>query len=133
MDRLRRPAVISNYGVGVDHIDLAAAEARGIAVGNTAGVLEATTADLAFALLLAVAWRVVEGGRFARSPEFVRYDPGHMLEREVHGRTLGIVGLGRLGFRWPVARSPSICKCSTTTAIPSRCRASHRGALRLAR
>jgi glyoxylate reductase len=99
MDRLGRPVVISNYGVGVDHIDLAAAEARGIAVGNTPGVLEATTADLAFALLLAVARRVVEGDRYARSPEFVRYDPGYMLGREVHGRTLGIVGLGKIGFQ----------------------------------
>jgi glyoxylate reductase len=91
--------VISNYGVGVDHIDLAAAAARGVAVGNTPGVLEGATADLAFALLLASARRVVEGDRHARSPGFVTYDPGSMLGSEVHGSTLGIVGLGQIGRR----------------------------------
>jgi glyoxylate reductase len=89
--------VVSNYGVGVDHIDVAAAQARGIPVGNTPGVLDGATADLAFALLLAAARRVVEGDRFARSPEFTRYDPGYMLGLEVHGTTLGIVGMGRIG------------------------------------
>ena len=72
LDRLNGLKVISNYGVGVDHIDLAAAEARGIAVGNTPGVLEATTADLGFALLLASARCVVAGDRYARSSEFLR-------------------------------------------------------------
>src|SRR5262245_52614985 len=62
--------VISNYGIGVNHIDVAAADARGIAVGNTPGVLEETTADLGLALLLAVARKIVEGDRYARSPEF---------------------------------------------------------------
>jgi glyoxylate reductase len=99
LDRFPRARVISNYGVGVDHIRLAVAEARGIAVGNTPGVLEATTADLGFALLLASARRVVEGDRHAHSPEFVRYDPGYMLGREVHGRTLGIIGMGQIGRR----------------------------------
>jgi glyoxylate reductase len=97
MDRLPGLKVISNYGVGVDHINLADAAARGIPVGNTPGVLEATTADLAFALLLAAARRIVEGDRYARSTAFLRYDPGYMLGREVHGTTLGIVGLGRIG------------------------------------
>jgi glyoxylate reductase len=99
MDRLPGLKVISNYGVGVDHIRLADASARGIAVGNTPGVLEATTADLGFALLLASARRIVEGDRYAHSPEFVRYDPGYMLGREVHGRTLGIIGMGQIGGR----------------------------------
>jgi glyoxylate reductase len=94
---LRELRVISNYGVGVDHIDLAAAEARGIPVGNTPGVLEQTTADMGFALLLASARCVVMGDRYARSLEFVRYDPGFMLGREVHGKTLGIIGLGQIG------------------------------------
>ena len=67
LNRLPNVRVISNYGVGVDHIDLAAAEARGIPVGNTPGVLEATTADLGFALLLAAARRIIEGDRYARS------------------------------------------------------------------
>ena len=97
LDRLAGLKVISNYGVGVDHIDLAASAARGIPVGNTPGVLEATTADMGFALLLASARRVVEGDRHAHSAEFLRYDPGYMLGREVHGKTLGIIGMGRIG------------------------------------
>jgi glyoxylate reductase len=99
LDRLPKLKVISNYGVGVDHIRLPDAGARGIAVGNTPGVLESTTADLGFALLLASARRIVDGDRYAHSPEFVRYDPGYMLGREVHGRTLGIVGMGQIGHR----------------------------------
>ncbi len=97
LDRFEGLKVISNYGVGVDHINLADAEASGIAVGNTPGVLEATTADMGFALLLASARCVVAGDRYARSPEFLRYDPGYMLGREVHGKTLGIIGLGQIG------------------------------------
>jgi glyoxylate reductase len=97
LDRLAGLKVISNYGVGVDHIDLAASVARGIPVGNTPGVLEATTADMGFALLLASARRVVEGDRYAHSAEFLRYDPGYMLGREVHDKTLGIIGMGRIG------------------------------------
>jgi glyoxylate reductase len=97
LDRLPGVQVISNYGVGVDHIRLADAAARGIRVGNTPGVLEKTTADLAFALLLAVARRLVEGDGYARSPGFTRYDPGYLLGREVHGATLGIIGLGQIG------------------------------------
>jgi glyoxylate reductase len=97
LDRLPGLRVISNYGVGVDHIDLAAAAARGIPVGNTPGILDGATADMAFALVLAAARRLVEGDRYARSPEFTVYDPGYMLGREVHGSTLGIIGLGRIG------------------------------------
>src|SRR4051794_15774890 len=105
LDRLPDLRVISNYGVGVDHIRLDEALARGIPVGNTPGILEATTADLAFALLLASSRRVVEGDRYARSADFVAYDPGYMLGREVHGATLGIVGLGEIGRR--IARRAS--------------------------
>jgi glyoxylate reductase len=97
LDRLPGIKVISNYGVGVDHIDLAAAAQRGIPVGNTPGILDGATADMGFCLLLAAARRLVEGDRYSRSPEFTRYDPGYMLGREVHGSTLGIVGLGRIG------------------------------------
>jgi glyoxylate reductase len=97
LDRLPGLKVISNYGVGVDHIDLAAAKARGIPVGNTPGILDGATADMAFTLLLAAARRLVEGDRYARSAEFMRYDPGYMLGVEVHGQTIGIVGLGRIG------------------------------------
>jgi glyoxylate reductase len=101
MDRFQNLQVISNYGVGVDHIDLAAATERGIPVGNTPGILDGATADMALALLLASARRLTEGDRYARSAEFDHYDPGHMLGREVHGSVIGIVGLGRIG--WQVA------------------------------
>jgi glyoxylate reductase len=97
LDRLPAVRVISNFGVGVDHIDLKAAAARNIPVGNTPGVLDGATADLAFALLLAAGRRVVEGDRYARGPNFLHYDPSYMLGREVHGSTVGIVGLGRIG------------------------------------
>jgi glyoxylate reductase len=97
LDRLPGVRVISNFGVGVDHIDLEAAAARGIPVGNTPGVLDGATADMAFALLLAAGRRLVEGDRYARGPDFLRYDPTFMLGREVHGSTLGILGLGRIG------------------------------------
>lgn len=97
LDRLPDLRVISNFGVGVDHIDVSAAEIRGIPVGNTPGILDGATADLAFALLLAASRRLVEGDRYARGPDFLRYDPSFMLGREAHGSTLGIVGLGRIG------------------------------------
>jgi glyoxylate reductase len=97
LDRLPAVRVISNFGVGVDHIDVAAAAARGIPVGNTPGILDGATADLAFALLLAAGRRLVEGDRYARGPNFLRYDPSYMLGREVHGATLGIIGMGRIG------------------------------------
>ena len=97
LDRLTGVRIISNYGVGVDHIVLADAAARKIPVANTPGVLDGACADMAFALLLASARRLVEGDRYARSPEFTVYDPGYMLGREVHGATIGIVGMGRIG------------------------------------
>jgi glyoxylate reductase len=97
MDRLAGVKVISNYGVGVDHIQLAEAAKRGIPVGNTPGILDGATADMGFTLLLAAARRLCEGDRYARSPEFTRYDPGYILGREAHGAVLGIIGLGRIG------------------------------------
>jgi glyoxylate reductase len=97
MDRLAPLKVISNFGVGVDHIDVNAARQRGIPVGNTPGILDGATADLAFALILAAGRRVVEGDRYARGPQFTRYDPSYMLGREVHTSTLGILGMGRIG------------------------------------
>src|SRR5690242_11152455 len=97
LDRHPGVHVISNFGVGVDHIDLKAAAARGIPVGNTPGILDGATADLAFALLLAAGRRIVEGDRYARGPDFLHYDPSYMLGREIHGSTVGIVGLGRIG------------------------------------
>jgi glyoxylate reductase len=97
LDRFPGLRVVSNFGVGVDHIDVKAAAERGIPVGNTPGILDGATADLAFALVLAAGRRVVEGDRYARGPDFLRYDPSFLLGREVHGRTLGIFGMGRIG------------------------------------
>lgn len=97
MDRAPHLKMISNHGVGVDHIDCAAAKARGIRVGNTPGCLDAATADMTMALLLAAARNVVAGDKFARSAAFTHYDPSFMIGYEVSGSTLGIVGLGRIG------------------------------------
>lgn len=98
LDRLSGVRVISNHGVGVDHIDLDAATARGIPVGHTPNVLDGATADMGFALLLAAARRLIVGDRFARGPDFAYYDPGRLMGLEVHGQTIGIVGLGRIGL-----------------------------------
>jgi len=92
-----RLAAVSVMAVGVDNVDLDAATARGIQVGNTPGVLTETTADLAFALLLAVARRVVEGDASVHDGDWLTWEPGSFLGEEVHGATLGIVGLGRIG------------------------------------
>jgi glyoxylate reductase len=97
IDRLPGVRIISNYGVGVDHINVPDAAARGIPVGNTPSILDGATADMGMTLMLASARRLVEGERYARSPEFLRHDPGYMLGNEVHGMTLGIVGLGNIG------------------------------------
>ena len=97
LDRMPRLRVISNFGVGVDHIDLEAARQRGIPVGNKPGVLDGATADLTFALLLAVARNVVVGDRYARSAAFTQYDPNLLLGEDVHGATLGIIGMGKIG------------------------------------
>ena len=97
MDRAPNLKIVSNHGVGVDHIDCVAAKSRGILVGNTPGCLDAATADMTMALLLAAARNVVVGDKFARSPAFVHYDPSFMIGYEVSGSTLGIVGLGRIG------------------------------------
>lgn len=97
LDRAPHVKVVSNHGVGVDHIDLAAAAARGIPVGNTPGCLDAATADMTLALLLAVARNVVVGDRYARSDEFTHYDPALLIGQEVTGSTLGIIGMGRIG------------------------------------
>jgi len=97
MDRIPHLKIISNHGVGVDHIDVAAAKQRGIPVGNTPGCLDASTADMTMALMLATARNVVVGDHFARSPEFTHYDPSQLIGYEVSGSTLGIIGLGRIG------------------------------------
>ena len=90
--------LVSNYGAGYDDIDVPACAARGVAVTNTPGVLDAATADLALALILATRRRVVEGDSFVRSGRWgTDWASTTLLAQEVSGATLGIVGLGRIG------------------------------------
>jgi glyoxylate reductase len=89
--------VIANYAVGYNNIDLAAAKARGIIVTNTPGVLTETTADLAWALLMSVARRVGEGERMVRAGKFKGTSPTTLLGGDIYGKTLGVVGFGRIG------------------------------------
>jgi len=89
--------VVSNYGVGVDHIVLADCIAAGMPVGNTPGAVNGATADLSMALMLAAARNLVLGDQFARSAEFTHVDPGLLLGTDVFGATLGIVGMGSIG------------------------------------
>jgi len=107
MDKVPNIKVISNHGVGVDHISLTDAQARGIPVGNTPGVLDGATADMGFCLLMAAARWLVEGDRIARigTEDLKTKKLGALVGREVHGSRLGIVGMGRIGLQ--VARRAS--------------------------
>lgn len=89
--------VISNYAVGYDNIDIPAATRRGVPVGNTPGVLTDTTADFAFALLMAAARRVVEADVYARAGKWQTWGPSLLLGQDITGATLGIIGFGRIG------------------------------------
>ena len=86
MDRMPNIKVISNFGVGVDHIDLSAAQERGIPVGNTPSMLDGATADMTFALLMAAARNIVIGDHYARSAQFTHYDPRILIGHEVTAR-----------------------------------------------
>jgi glyoxylate reductase len=89
--------VVSNYAVGFDNVDVAECTRRGLPVGNTPGVLTETTADLAFALLMAAARRVAEGDRYVRAGKWKTWGPMLLMGPDVHGSTIGIVGFGRIG------------------------------------
>jgi lactate dehydrogenase-like 2-hydroxyacid dehydrogenase len=89
--------VVSNYAVGFDNIDVAAVTRRRIPAGNTPGVLTETTADLAFALLMAAARRIPEGDRYVRDGMWKTWGPLLLLGPDVHGATIGIIGFGRIG------------------------------------
>ena len=89
--------MVSNYAVGFDNIDVAACAKRGVKVGNTPGVLTETTADLAWALLMAAARRLPEGDRYVREGNWKTWGPLLLLGPDVHGATIGIVGFGRIG------------------------------------
>ncbi len=97
LDRAPHLKMIANYGVGYDHIDVPAASGRGILVSNTPGVLTDATADLTMALMLGIGRRIVEGDDKTRRGEFKFWSPMHFLGREISGKTLGLVGLGRIG------------------------------------
>jgi glyoxylate reductase len=98
LDRLPSLQLVANYGVGYDNVDAEACRARGVAVTNTPGVLDAATADLTMALMLAVRRRVVEGDALVRSGRWgTSWSEGPFLGRDLSGATLGIVGLGRIG------------------------------------
>ena len=92
-----RTRVIANYGVGFNHIDIAAAQARGLVVTNTPDVLTDDTADEAILLMLMVARRAGEGERHVRAGAWTGWRPTHMLGTRVSGKTLGLIGLGRIG------------------------------------
>lgn len=89
--------VISSMSVGVDHIDISSATARGIPIGHTPGVLTDATADQAFALMLSAARRITEAERYLRAGKWVTWSPSLLLGADVAGATLGIVGFGRIG------------------------------------
>jgi glyoxylate reductase len=106
-----RLKIVANYAVGYNNIDLAAAKARGLVVTNTPDVLTDATADLTWALFLAIARRVAEGDRLMRAGQWSGWAPTHMLGTDVSGKALGIIGMGRIGqavarraagFRMPV-------------------------------
>jgi lactate dehydrogenase-like 2-hydroxyacid dehydrogenase len=93
-----RVRLIANYGVGFDHIDLAAAKAKGIAVTNTPGVLTDATADIAMTLLLMAARRAGEGERELRAGKWTGWRPTHLIGTSLKGKVLGLVGFGRIGI-----------------------------------
>jgi len=106
-----RLKILANYAVGYNNIDLAAARQRGLIITNTPDVLTDATADLTWALLLATARRIVEGDALVRSGRWTGWSPTQLLGAEVSGKTLGIIGMGRIGqavahravgFRMPV-------------------------------
>ena len=88
---------IANYAVGVDNVDVEAATARGVPVGNTPDVLTETTADLTLALMLAAARRLIEGHEVVRGGDWLTWEPAALLGHDLNGSTVGIVGYGRIG------------------------------------
>ncbi len=132
-DVLRRAPhlrVVANYAVGYNNIDLEAAKAGGVIVTNTPDILTETTADLTWALLLATARRVAEGHALVQTGQWTGWEPTQLLGTEVHGKTLGIIGMGRIGhavarrasgFSMPVLycrRTPSVLEDVSWRRVP---------------
>ncbi len=92
-----RTGILANFGVGYNHIDVAAARAYGVAVTNTPGVLTDATAELAITLILATARRAGEGERLVRSGDWIGWHPTQLMGTQVTSKTLGVVGMGRIG------------------------------------
>ena len=128
--------LIANFGNGVDHIDVVAAQTKGIAVTNTSGVLTDDTADMTMALILAVSRRIAEGARVIPEGNFHGWSPTWMLGHRITGKRLGIVGMGRIGQalarrakafglqvhyhnRRPVAAAGTRSPCTSTTSPAS--------------
>jgi glyoxylate reductase len=97
LDRAPRLKVVSNYAVGFNNIDIKACTERGIRVGNTPGVLTDATADMAFALLIAAARQIVQGHQYTLAGQWKTWEPLGHLGQDLQGRTLGIIGMGRIG------------------------------------
>jgi glyoxylate reductase len=98
LDAAPRLKVVSNYAVGFNNIDVPACTARGIAVGNTPGVLTDATADLAFCLLIAAARRLIDAHEYGRAGKWKTWEPLGHLGQDLEGRTLGVIGMGRIGY-----------------------------------
>ena len=120
MDACPRLRVVSNYAVGFDNLDIPAGTSRGILMGNTPGVLTETTADFAFALLMAAARRIVEGADYVRAGRWKTWGPLLLLGHDVHHATLGLIGLDASVSRWPNAPVASTCASSTTMSSATR-------------
>jgi glyoxylate reductase len=98
LDTAPRLKVVSNFAVGFNNIDIPAATERGVAVGNTPGVLTDATADMAFCLLIAAARRVVDGHQYTLAGKWKTWEPLGHLGQDLAGKTVGIVGMGRIGY-----------------------------------
>jgi glyoxylate reductase len=98
LDKATKLKVVSNFAVGFNNIDVKACTERGIRVGNTPGVLTDATADMAFALLITAARRIVEGHQYTLAGKWKTWEPLGHLGQDLAGRTLGIVGMGRIGY-----------------------------------
>src|SRR5690606_14574348 len=93
-----RLKLVANFGNGTDHIDVSAAQAKGITVTNTPDVLTEDTADMALALMVAVSRRLIEGARMIQDGTFRGWSPTHLLGHRIYGKRLGIIGMGRIGL-----------------------------------
>ncbi len=115
---------ISNYAVGFNNVDIGAATANKILVGNTPGVLTDATADVAMLLIMATARRAVEADTFVRSGKFTGWEPNLLLGQDVSGSTLGLAGFGRIARATAAGHWPSACRCCSARGLPAtgRCR-----------